>query len=55
MDTDFKSQVQKVQLDYKQNKDKVIDFLIDNIFTVETELPKVIKEGLLDEEINTDK
>jgi hypothetical protein len=30
-------------MDYKQNKDKVIDYLIDNILSVDIDLPENIK------------
>jgi hypothetical protein len=30
-------------MDYKQNKDKVIDYLIDNILNVDIDLPENIK------------
>jgi hypothetical protein len=42
-DQDYNNQVSAIQLDYKQNKDKVVEFLVDNIFSVAIELPDNIK------------
>lgn len=47
MDNEYKTQVSAIQNDYKQNKDKVIDFLLDNILNVGIELPENIKKGAL--------
>jgi len=44
LDAEFNSQVATIQLDYKQNKDKVVEFLIDSIFNVKIELPENIKK-----------
>ena len=44
LDNEYKQQVTKIQQSVKQNKDKVIDFLIDNILNVEIELPENIKK-----------
>ena len=42
-DSKFKQELQTIQNDYKQNKEKVIDFLIDNVLFVQIELPMNIK------------
>ena len=42
-DKKFKQELQMIQNDYKQNKDKVIDFLIDNVLFVQLEIPQNIK------------
>ncbi len=47
MDNEYKTQVSAIQNDHKQNKDKVIDFLLDNILNVGIELPENIKKGAL--------
>lgn len=47
MDNEYKTQVSAIQHDHKQNKDKVIDFLLDNILNVGIELPENIKKGAL--------
>jgi Skp family chaperone for outer membrane proteins len=47
MDSEYNSQVAAIQQDHKQNKDKVIDFLLDNILNVGIELPENIKKGTL--------
>ena len=39
----FKGELQSIQSDYKQNKDKVIDFLIDNVLNVQLEIPQNVK------------
>ena len=44
LDNEYKQQVTKIQQSVKQNKDKVIDFLIDNLLNVEIELPENIKK-----------
>lgn len=43
MDIDFKNQVQKIQSDFKKNKDKVIEYLVSNVMSVEIELPSNVK------------
>jgi hypothetical protein len=48
LDNEFNNKVQFIQQDFKQNKDKVIDFLIDNIMNVTIELPENIKKGATD-------
>lgn len=45
MKSDFNSQVNMINQSYKQNKEKVIDFLIDNIMNVGIELPENIKKN----------
>ncbi len=47
MDNEYNNQVSAIQQDHKQNKDKVIDFLLDNILNVGIELPENIKKGAL--------
>jgi hypothetical protein len=39
----FKQELQTIQNDYKQNKEKVIDFLVDNVFHVQLEIPANIR------------
>lgn len=51
MDSDYKSQVAKVQSEFKQNKGSVIDYLINNVMNVEIELPHNIQEGLEEQRI----
>jgi hypothetical protein len=43
LESKFKEETGRIQMDYKQNKDKVIDYLIDNILSVDIELPENIK------------
>jgi hypothetical protein len=43
LENKFKEDSAKISMDYKQNKDKVIDYLIDNILSVDIELPESIK------------
>ena len=46
MDADYKKEVETMKSQLKQNKNKVIDFLIGNVLNVELELPKsVMKAG----------
>ncbi len=42
MDSDYSNQVNLINQEYKQNKEKVVEFLIDNILNVGIELPKNI-------------
>ena len=41
---EFNNQVAAIQIDYKQNKDKVVEYLIENIFNVKIELPENIRK-----------
>lgn len=46
MDADHKKDVDTMKTQLKQNKDKVIDFLISNVMNVELDLPaSVLKDG----------
>ena len=46
MDANYKKEVETMKSQLKQNKNKVIDFLIGNVLNVELELPKsVMKDG----------
>lgn len=45
MDGEYNSQVLSIKEDYKQNKDKVLEFLLENILNVGIELPENIKKG----------
>ena len=46
MEADYKKEVETMKSQLKQNKKKVIDFLIGNVLNVELELPKsVMKDG----------
>ncbi len=47
MDNEYNNQVLAIQQDHKQNKDKVVEFLLDNILNVGIELPENIKKGLI--------
>ena len=47
MDHEYNNQVLAIQQDHKQNKDKVVEFLLDNILNVGIELPENIKKGLI--------
>lgn len=44
MDADFKKEVEVMKQQLKQNKEKVIDFLIGNVLNVELELPKSVQK-----------
>ena len=44
MDADYKKEVEVVKQQLKQNKEKVIDFLIGNVLNVELELPKSVQK-----------
>lgn len=45
LDNEFNSQVIAVGQDFKQNKEKVIDFLLDNLMNVHIELPDNVRRG----------
>ena len=45
MDNEFNNQIQLIHQDMKQNKEKVIDFIFENIMNVGIELPENIKKG----------
>jgi V-type H+-transporting ATPase subunit G len=36
-------EITSIQEDYDENKDKVIDFLIDRVMNVDLEIPRVVK------------
>ena len=40
MDADYKKEVETMKAQLKQNKEKVIDFLLSNVLNVELDLPK---------------
>ena len=42
MDADYKKEVETMKSQLKQNKNKVIDFLIGNVLNVELDLPKSV-------------
>ena len=42
MDADYKKEVETMKSQLKQNKEKVIDFLLSNVLNVELELPKSV-------------
>ena len=44
MDADYKKEVEVMKQQLKQNKEKVIDFLIGNVLNVELELPKSVQK-----------
>ena len=44
MDADYKKEVEVMEQQLKQNKEKVIDFLIGNVLNVELELPKSVQK-----------
>ena len=44
MDVDYKKEVEVMKQQLKQNKEKVIDFLIGNVLNVELELPKSVQK-----------
>jgi hypothetical protein len=44
----FKQELQTIQNDYKQNKEKVIDFLVDNVLHVQLEIPANIRSRQTD-------
>ena len=44
MDADYKKEVEEMKQQLKQNKEKVIDFLIGNVLNVELELPKSVQK-----------
>jgi hypothetical protein len=45
MDAEYKSSVLTIKEDCKQNKEKVLEFLLENILNVGIELPENIKKG----------
>jgi hypothetical protein len=45
MERNYDNEIGAIQQGYKQNKDKVIDFLIENIMNVDIELPENIKKN----------
>ena len=45
IDNDFNHQVSAIQQDFKQNKDKVVEYLLDHILNVAIALPDNIKKG----------
>lgn len=45
LDKEYANKITAIQTDFKQNKDKVVEYLIDNIMNVELELPENIKKG----------
>ena len=47
MDADYKKEVEVMKQQLKQNKEKVIDFLIGNVLNVELELPKSVQKKKL--------
>ena len=42
MDADYKKEVETMKAQLKQNKEKVIDFLLSNVMNVELDLPKSV-------------
>lgn len=40
----FEKEKEEILKEYKQNKDKVVDFLIDNILNVDLSIPQNIKK-----------
>ena len=42
MDADYKKEVETMKSQLKQNKEKVIDFLLSNVLNVELDLPKSV-------------
>ncbi len=51
MDSEYKKQVQKIHVDFKQNKEVVIDYLVSHVLDVEIELPSNIRTGLDEEKL----
>ena len=47
LDTEFNNQVVKIQQSVKQNKEKVVEYLVDNILNVVIELPENIKKSTI--------
>jgi len=52
LDADFQKEVKIMKDQHKNNKDKVINYLISNILNVELELPASILNKIKDEEEN---
>ena len=50
MDADYKKEVETMKQQLKQNKDKVIEFLLGNVLNVELELPKSVQRDMSDRE-----
>ena len=50
MDADYKKEVEVMKQQLKQNKDKVIEFLLGNVLNVELELPKSVQRDMSDRE-----
>jgi hypothetical protein len=44
LEVQFNNQMAAIQLDFKQNKDKVVEFLVESILNVPLELPDNIKK-----------
>ena len=42
MDADYKKEIETMKAQLKQNKEKVIDFLLSNVLNVELDLPKSV-------------
>ncbi len=42
IESKFKDEKNKIEFDYKQNKEKAVDYIIDNLFKVDIELPSNI-------------
>ena len=53
MDADYKKEVELMKQQLKQNKDKVIDFLLGNVLNVELDLPKSVQRDMNDKEKKT--
>ena len=43
IEAETQKEIESIRGDYDQNKDNVIDFLIDRVVDVDLEIPKVVK------------
>jgi hypothetical protein len=43
VEADTNSEITQLTIEYKENKDKVVQFLLSNIMKVNLEIPRVLK------------
>ena len=43
IEAETRQEITSIQADYEENKDNVIDFLIERVMNVDLEIPKVVK------------
>ncbi len=47
LDSEFNNRVVTIQQDLKQNRDQVVDFIVEGALNVDIELPQNIKSGTI--------